>query len=416
MKKDKTILSPHQMTRIEEVVSRLRNSVSELTIRNWLDNFRPQEFDMALTIIEHLKYFTIDEIIREFDSHLKSILRKYPTRRKYSLLGLGEFAKSGTTLIYFVRQTPTFRKNEDKFQILTHPRKLLRQGIREGDILILVDDILGSGGSFTFFYTQELSSQFLKSGLRLNILIMCLVYMEHASEKIDDETKISNIFGTENIKAFASGTSVFGYRPKMLPIRELAYRYGKDLFTMTDRSTQQKIYHPLGFMGSQALVVFAHSVPNNTLPIIWSSQNGWYPLYPRSANLKIDRLKQFKKESWLEFTFGMSNRGPATSRRSIYNNRKNFALFSIIKLKRRRSIVPIICQILGLTFTEFEELKEEGKRKGLFDANGDLTSLAIDQYAVVMQSQRIQETEDRNSPEFFAESEIYLPKTFLGKT
>lgn len=38
---------------------------------------------------------------------------------------------------------------------------------------------------------------------------------------------------------------------------------------------------PLGFNDSQALVVFAHNCPNNTLPILWEKTKDWMPLFRR---------------------------------------------------------------------------------------------------------------------------------------
>ena len=39
--------------------------------------------------------------------------------------------------------------------------------------------------------------------------------------------------------------------------------------------------HPLGFSGTQAAIVFYQSCPNNTLPILWSVKNDWFPLFAR---------------------------------------------------------------------------------------------------------------------------------------
>ena len=41
---------------------------------------------------------------------------------------------------------------------------------------------------------------------------------------------------------------------------------------------------PLGHGDVQGLVSFFYSTPNNTLPIFWSSNNGWYPLFPRGGS------------------------------------------------------------------------------------------------------------------------------------
>lgn len=43
---------------------------------------------------------------------------------------------------------------------------------------------------------------------------------------------------------------------------------------------------PLGYGGLCIAVGFSHNVPNNTLPIFWSDQNGWYPIFPRHHKVR----------------------------------------------------------------------------------------------------------------------------------
>lgn len=38
---------------------------------------------------------------------------------------------------------------------------------------------------------------------------------------------------------------------------------------------------PFGYNDDGLLIVWEHNTPNNTLPIFWSSENGWFPLLKR---------------------------------------------------------------------------------------------------------------------------------------
>ena len=43
--------------------------------------------------------------------------------------------------------------------------------------------------------------------------------------------------------------------------------------------------HPSGFQNGGALIAFAHGLPNNAPPILWSERNGWSPLFPRRSTV-----------------------------------------------------------------------------------------------------------------------------------
>ena len=38
---------------------------------------------------------------------------------------------------------------------------------------------------------------------------------------------------------------------------------------------------PLGFDDGQLLIGFSHNIPDNTVPIIWSTENEWNGIFPR---------------------------------------------------------------------------------------------------------------------------------------
>ena len=94
--------------------------------------------------------------------------------------------------------------------------------------------------------------------------------------------------------AFADNSQVFSKEEQSI-IRPICEKYGKILYEK----------HPLGYDNTQALIVFPHNTPNNTLPIIWASERNeakyskkiWYPLFERrkfsvkTSNTTIKRIK-----------------------------------------------------------------------------------------------------------------------------
>ncbi len=85
---------------------------------------------------------------------------------------------------------------------------------------------------------------------------------------------VTNVFGPE-VKAFEPDAKIFGDTQELEFAKEVMLQIGREL-------TPQM---PLGYKDEGALVAFHDSVPNNTLPIFWSSgrvnERSWKPLFPR---------------------------------------------------------------------------------------------------------------------------------------
>ena len=75
----------------------------------------------------------------------------------------------------------------------------------------------------------------------------------------------------EEHMVFSERSTVFADRRDRELARQVAEAVGVELESRM----------PLGYGGTQSLVIFYQSCPNNSLPILWSRGNGWRPLFPR---------------------------------------------------------------------------------------------------------------------------------------
>lgn len=83
--------------------------------------------------------------------------------------------------------------------------------------------------------------------------------------------------------AFSENSVVFNEEERNV-IKPMCEKYGNQLFKE----------HPLGYDNTQSLIVFPHNTPNNTLPIIWASNDNeasageilWRPLWNRKKAQK----------------------------------------------------------------------------------------------------------------------------------
>lgn len=414
------IIQSHTQSRINSIISgRLENSVTLLEVVNWLENFDESEIDKALDILEKLEYFSIARSVSIYHDNLKRIFWAFK-EKNIIFLAIGEFGKSGTAMSYFIKQAPCFSdKRFNKKKYLASSKFELSKIVNEHGIdtndflLVLVDDFIGSGRSTIEFFKGDKQSPGLVKYLKENVLnpkiaILSLIILNEGKNHIKDEIPGVFISAEVRTKIFTSRRSVFGYRPKMLPLRELAYKKGSMLMKHKEWS--------LGYDNSQGLVAFAHTTPNNTLPIFWSSEKEWYPLYPRYGRDKIAKLKKFRDESsyWLSMANNNGLNFFSGEGAGVYSV-INLQLITIMRLKFTKRTVPTICQIMGITLQEYEDVFEEGVKRGLFLNKGKISSRGISLYEEIKKKMLLKKNRQKRLAKNNDEI-IYLPMTFRGET
>lgn len=145
--------------------------------------------------------------------------------------------------------------------------------------LVLLDDFAGTGWSLIEGLKSSAETLKMVERAGVGIVLIVVAGFDLAYERVVacvDEMDLNVVvhfcdqFGEEHM-AFAKGSGTFGSDDERREARNMAESFGLRL--------EQK--HPLGFGGTEALVAFYESCPNNTLPILWSNDNKWRPLFPR---------------------------------------------------------------------------------------------------------------------------------------
>lgn len=411
-----------EQARINDIVARLRHSVSALQVVNWLHNFYPYEWDKALRVLETIKYYSSDEMLDEYNACLNKLLDETPLSKAIFVLGSSKPGKSSWPMLYLVGKTSCVRKKNSRIQVLYTLGDLQAQGLKDGDILVLVDDFIGTAGTALNFYNERLREHLLNDSPNIKLVFLCVAYLEGADQFIKKHIPNSTVIGSPHSKVFSSRGSPFGYRPKMIPIRHFCYKYAekRKLFINWDSKKNKRISHPLGFERSQALIVFEHTVPNNTLPIIWSSKNNWIPLYPRVGDDRIKQSKAIKQEGryWISVArklnlIDFSEVEP----KSVYS-RLNYQMLSVLRMKKTGAQVPKILQSLGIGNSTFKDIIQEGIQKGIFTPQGEITEKGDEVYTKIVRNARSLMRESRSSPVDITKQALggYVPKRFLGRT
>ena len=145
--------------------------------------------------------------------------------------------------------------------------------------LVLIDDFIGTGGTVVRELEANLDTLRKANDRDIRVVVLAVVGFDQGHteikefirrERLDAEVYFCDQLGDE-YKAFSDRSRVLQDPADRERAREAAERKGVTLFPE----------HPLGYLESQALVVFSDHCPNNSLPILWSNRNGWPALFPR---------------------------------------------------------------------------------------------------------------------------------------
>lgn len=415
---------------LDVLSTRLKNVVSPLDIIKWLGNFEKGEIDLAVDFLSNLTVYTTNEIEEILNSAFIYLGSKLKDTQKIIVHPAGRFGKSGSMITYFFQKT-SFYKAHHKRIVLTPDLSKFKTENKTTDVLVLLDDFVGTGKTIENYFSSklvEVADKFSK------IIFVGIAGMKFGVQKLKpyfDKVIIpkSNIF----LKAFSNEASHFGYR-KFYAHRDLAYKYGVQLTPPKKlKNGNEKYIHALGYENSQSLVSFSYGTPNNTLPIIYSSGSKnleWQPLIPRFSEDKISTARSFRKSILHELAilkeFGSENVRESFFSLEVKRNRKtftsvnhiDFSLYAIIKMSRSGYNPVSICQKLGILHDDYERYLGLGKKRGVFSEGNKLTQFGLELYyeaSKCIEKRKRSLTVD--SEENYTINTInYIPKKFNGRS
>lgn len=404
--------SLEQQEYIEDIIStRLNSSIKYSHVLRWLSNFDDSEQDLATEILSKIDYYPYDRILSVVQSKIKRIALKPMGKCVFS--PIGESGKSGGHVLYTCQQI-----QRESSVYVNHIEEALSKLSSPNDVIVLVDDIIGSGNTFCSWLKEKLNKG--EIGNQLNNLIVqsrikliSIVVLEKGKRKINSEYSTIDVLGEDTRKLFLQTRSIFGGHVRMKRYREFCYKYGKLLSKRW----------PLGYENSQALIVFDHATPNNTLPIIWSDSciagrnTAWYPLFPRFAHQRVIRAKETMQDKRRELVLLRELFGYEEVEKALFK-RSNLHLLQIVKLKLENVDVFTIRQALGISQNDLEELFNLGVSKNLWDAQWQLTEPCRTQYRELKKKiafdKTVRKEKELEASSYLRGEIIYIPETFKG--
>lgn len=270
-----------------------KNDLDIEDIQEWLNNFCGTFFDksierrLALWLLCNFTYYNEDEVNHMcrvlyknllhqlmIDSNLSTEQEVEQCIQATAFTSIGNAGESGGLLLYHFRQESDL--DLTRFIFPTHITQT------EFDSIVCIDDVMMTGGTasrFFYSYADELSAK--------KIYYITLITTDTAIKKLE-KLGITVIYCAKldsRSQAFSQDSLTFYKYPAIKDYAKvLAEGYGKQI--ESDK--------PLGYKGGQYCFGLYYNIPNNSLPIFWSSQNSWRPILPRKE--KYQNAKQANRK------------------------------------------------------------------------------------------------------------------------
>lgn len=419
-------LNIESLAEIEKLLPRLKHSVLSTKVIRWLENFNPEDVELAKDLLRVYEYITFEEFMYRLDDLFKNILSTIPEGEKILIIPFGKIGKSATLVTYPLKKTTAYLKREDDITLSQDYQKVVNP--KQFKHLIFLDDFIGSGKTFCTDFTKKDSKGnsielWVKKNKIKNLYILATITMVKGKEHIKSKFDI-RIEADERNKIFDKTNSPlipFGNLPA---IEDMNEKYGSFIKVFG----KPPFVAPRGYSKSESLVSFFHCTPNNTLTIIWGKNSTWTPLFPREAKIRMDEAREFKKE--VAFYIGICNRlgidiydgssimekkGSVDVRRPTHNTKQDHALISLLVLKNQGYEDILICHILGLTIKELDDIYKRAAKLGYTNKEMNLTKKGKEFIIELKQKTKSENFREATPDRLIPKDEIYIPKNFKRK-
>ena len=285
----------------------IRDHIHQPSIDRWLENFTGEalcniddrskreraakrEKQLALFLLcnfvyyneNEIKYLTkvmLDKYIHNvFISESKNTITNIDFNnliQKTLFTFLGNISESSSYLLYLFRQENDLSKE-----------CFVENGTTEN--IVFIDDFSITGSQASSYINKKIS-QYPQEGNKKFYVLLMITTDEAIKEleKINNVTVLPCIVLDGNSKAFSDSSIVFaGYADiyKFMAKKMCEY-YGKKITISKNGAI------PLGFGNGGYMFGAYYNIPDNTLPIFWSSQNNWNYLFKRyDKKYNFDRM------------------------------------------------------------------------------------------------------------------------------
>lgn len=277
-------------------------NVNRPQIDNWLSNFKGEVFEenyerqLAMWLLANFVYYNNSEVrhlcrtlfLKFLHVTLSNADKKQSQISKFHIQELitstefrhlGSPSESGAHILYYFRQEAKLPLDYFKFNYDDKESK-----VYEKHRIAYIDDVTITGTQASDYIDENMKP--IDTGKDVYILTF-ISTPEARNHFIDSKVKIiSCIEMDDRSKCFSSNSNCFyNHKSHMDSAKKMTFHYGKKINPIG----------PLGFGNGQYTFGFYYNIPDNSLPIFWSSRNGWYPIFKRYSKHEKDWGKDIGK-------------------------------------------------------------------------------------------------------------------------
>ena len=421
IKRSTVDVTPDWIRSIEYVLPKLKYSTYISHIKEWFENFDKEDQRYAYDFLFYLEYISFNELQYRLSELIKKRIVDTNPGKNFLFIPFAKYGKSCDLMIYLISHTLMFKELEGKKRArCERSSKGQPLIVKKDEIVIFVDDFIGTGKSFLRDWQKEGLHEFMVVNdlYEKGMYYVAAIAMQSAKEYLKYKLPEVTVIGDTRSRIFCPKHSPFILGEGSLKMKEIAIKYGLGIRVYS----QKPMFQPLGFSNSEALIAFDHSTPNNTLPIIWGDKN-WYPIYPRLDLSRMDQAKALKREA--AFYIGIMNRlkldlykidilKPEKKRELKYNNKSDHSIITLLILKDRGFNDLLICQILGITFFELDLIYIKSFDLKFTDGKKELTSTGVEFIRELFKATKSKRIRTKEREAFERKNYIYVPKKFEG--
>jgi hypothetical protein len=247
-----------------------RHPVSADHIRAWLQQFRDTHRDLAARVLDCVEFYSHDQIAAAFRSILNGLegWNRDEARRqgRWRFVAYSASAgESGDSMLHKFRHANNLAGRQFN-ELFIHRSDILREKLGADDTVLLIDDFVGTGEQACQAWSDQFGELLAEVG---RVFLVVVAACRAAVKRVADEAELQvashhELNDSDNL--FASQCTGFDEADKR---------------ALLDYCREADPQNPRGKGDCGLLVVFAHTCPNNTIPVLHAANQRWEGLFRR---------------------------------------------------------------------------------------------------------------------------------------